>query len=153
MQVVSLVAKILPPVPTEAAVPSMTPSPVAAAAAAAAVQQGGKDMAAERKAAQQQRVQFLEHNQALLEKFSRDLLPSLLHVRIYRLPPWLSRTLAWSASPFLGSDLKGSKYAAGVRLQVYASTVQQQVRTQVLTSISRMVYYNSPEMLRFALFS
>jgi hypothetical protein len=35
-------------------------------------------------------------------------------------------------------------------VQVYASTVQQQVRAQVLTSISRMVYYNSPEMLRCA---
>lgn len=31
---------------------------------------------------------------------------------------------------------------------MYASTVQQQVRTQVLTSISRVVFYNSPEMLR-----
>jgi hypothetical protein len=38
-------------------------------------------------------------------------------------------------------------------VQVYASTVQQQVRTQVLTSILRMVYYNSPEMLRCAMSS
>jgi hypothetical protein len=82
--VVSLVAKILPPVPTEAAVPSTTPSSVAAvaaAAAAAAQQQGDRDVAAERKAAQAQRVQFLQQNPALLEKFSRDLLPPLLHVR------------------------------------------------------------------------
>ncbi len=33
-------------------------------------------------------------------------------------------------------------------MQVFASTMQQQVRTQVLTSISRIVYYNTPEMLR-----
>ena len=82
VQVVSLVAKILPPVPTEAAVPSAAPSSVAAAAAsaAAAQQQGEKDVAAERQAAQAQRVQFLQQNPALLEKFSRDLLPPLLHV-------------------------------------------------------------------------
>ena len=79
---VSLVVKILPPVPTEAAVMSTAPSSVAAAAAAAAAaaqQQGGKDVA-ERRAAQAQRVQFLQQNPALLEKFSRDLLPPLLHV-------------------------------------------------------------------------
>lgn len=33
-------------------------------------------------------------------------------------------------------------------MQVFASTMQQQVRTQVLTGISRIVYYNTPEMLR-----
>ena len=62
---------------------STAPSSVAAAAAAAAAaaqQQGGKDVAAERRAAQAQRVQFLQQNPALLEKFSRDLLPPLLHV-------------------------------------------------------------------------
>lgn len=72
-------AKILPPVPTEAAVPAATPAAVAAAAVEA--QQGGRDAAADRRSAQEQRVQFLQQNAGLLEKFSRDLLPPLLHVR------------------------------------------------------------------------
>lgn len=77
MQVVSLAAKILPPVPSEAAVPA-----TASATAVAAVQPAA-DAAAERQwqSAQEQRVQFLQQNAGLLEKFSRDLLPSLLHVR------------------------------------------------------------------------
>lgn len=76
MQVVSLAAKILPPVPSEAAVPA-----TASATAVAAVQPAA-DAAAERQSAQEQRVQFLQQNAGLLEKFSRDLLPSLLHVRL-----------------------------------------------------------------------
>jgi hypothetical protein len=160
--VVSLVAKILPPVPSEAAVPSTAPSSVAAvtAAAAAAAQQGGKDVAAEQKAAQAQRVQFLQQNPALLEKFSRDLLPPLLHVstccqllRVLFLSPHCRLRpldhVAGLSQRYL--SLCQCDQAASMRVQVYASTVQQQVRTQVLTSISRMVYYNSPEMLRCVL--
>lgn len=83
LQVVSLVAKILPLVPNEAA---SRPAVAAAAAAqqggaGAAQQQGAKDAAAERQSAEDQRVRFLQQNAALLEKFSRELLPSLLHVR------------------------------------------------------------------------
>ncbi len=33
-------------------------------------------------------------------------------------------------------------------LQVYSSTMQQQVRAQVLAGVSRIVHYNSTAMLR-----
>ena len=34
-------------------------------------------------------------------------------------------------------------------VQVYASTMHQQVRTQVLASILRIIYFNSPDVLRY----
>ena len=67
LQVVLLVAKILPPVPFDAALPSAAPN--------SAVPANAPQPAAD------ERVQFLEQNGGLLEKFSRDLLPPLLHVR------------------------------------------------------------------------
>ena len=106
---------------------------------------------------------FLEQNPTVLEGFARDLLPLMLEVRYTS----GNGALGWSyccwhvtGTPLVAAPTTdqshcvmcmsrgGSDELARRPVQVYASTVQPQVRTQALLTLSKMVHYSTPDILR-----
>lgn len=181
-----MVAKILPPVPVDAAPrpqtatkaaggttapaatsehaaasapagPADTAVPARAEAAFAATASARAEAVAAAEAALTQRVAFLRDNASVLQSFGAKLLSQLMHVRH---SPWspptpgptvrCRRRLPGNLGPDCCSHLLPMCVSHQQLLwpQVYASTMQGTVRTQALTAISRIVYFNEPEALK-----
>ncbi len=105
---------------------------------------------------------YLEQNPTVLETFARDLLPLMLEVRnaAGSLFAWLRWwAYAWSRVSQHRAVIvcatcmmcRGAHSCCAAFPQVYASTVQPQVRTQALLTLSKMVHYSSSDILRCAM--
>jgi hypothetical protein len=104
---------------------------------------GGAAAAEERCA----RAAFMADNPAILQKFSQDLLPLLVQVR-GGAPAACCRCCATRLPCVLRTAADPARPAAPrAALQVYGSTVQQEVRRRCLATVNKLLYFCPPPLL------
>lgn len=164
-----LAAALLPPIPDAAAamLQDLPPSPAAAITAAGAGQpaaavarQGQRQAAAAAAEAEAgQRAAFLRDNPALLQQLSADMLPLMIKVGWWRAleasaefavmhPSWRRSAgipRQCLANPHPPSPPPASPFSP--HTQVFGSSVTPLVKRQCLTTLAKMLHFNSAETL------